>query len=107
MQLPWPVGATEEPRANTLSINAEGTGDYPTIEAAIDSAQNGHTVVVAPGLDVNFGNQDITMTNKVLTLRSQGQNDPNAGGDTVGTGEEGSPRHEGGEARVLHSLTSP
>lgn len=70
-------------QAKTLSINAEGTGNYPTIRAAIDKAGNGDTIVLAPGLYVSFGNQDITMWNKVLTLRSQNPDDPNVVADTV------------------------
>jgi hypothetical protein len=35
--------------ARTWNVNASGTGDVPTIQAAIDAAGNGDEIVVAPG----------------------------------------------------------
>ena len=70
-------------QAKTLSINAEGTGDYATIRAAINAADNGDIIVLEPGLYINFGNQDITMVDKILTLQSRNPNDPVVVADTV------------------------
>jgi pectin methylesterase-like acyl-CoA thioesterase len=34
----------------TITVDATGTGDYPTIQAAIDAANKGDTVFVSPGI---------------------------------------------------------
>jgi hypothetical protein len=41
--------ATAPAAARTWYVKADGTGDAPTIQAAIDSATNGDVVLVAPG----------------------------------------------------------
>ena len=43
----------------TWSVNAEGTGDAPSIQAAIDSCAAGDTVLAAPGTYTGAGNRDI------------------------------------------------
>jgi len=35
--------------AATIYVDANGTGDYPTIQAAIDDANNGDKIVLADG----------------------------------------------------------
>jgi pectin methylesterase-like acyl-CoA thioesterase len=35
--------------AVTITVKADGTGDYPTIQAAIDAAVNGDELVAEPG----------------------------------------------------------
>jgi concanavalin A-like lectin/glucanase superfamily protein/parallel beta helix pectate lyase-like protein len=55
--------------ANIFYINAEGTGDYPTIQAAIDAAQASDTVIAADGI-YNIGNP-IDFLGKAITVRSE------------------------------------
>jgi hypothetical protein len=43
------VGVVHSAPARTWYVKADGTGDAPTIQAAIDSATNGDVVLVAPG----------------------------------------------------------
>jgi nitrous oxidase accessory protein NosD len=43
------VGMARPARARTWYVKADGTGDAPTIQAAIDSATGGDIVLVAPG----------------------------------------------------------
>jgi parallel beta-helix repeat protein len=43
------VGMARPARARTWYVKADGTGDAPTIQAAIDSAVSGDIVLVAPG----------------------------------------------------------
>lgn len=62
--------------AATLTVKADGTGVYATIKAALDAAVNGDVLVLEPGVYINFGNQDLTLQNKILTVRSQDPNDP-------------------------------
>ncbi|MHC4842795.1 MAG: hypothetical protein ACYTEE_03250 [Planctomycetota bacterium] len=35
--------------ADFFYVNANGTGDYPTIQAAIDDANDGDTIFLMPG----------------------------------------------------------
>ena len=57
--------------AAILHVNTEGTGDYPTIQAAIDTASDGDVVVVAPGIYRGDGNRDIDYKGKAITVRSE------------------------------------
>jgi hypothetical protein len=43
-------GAAVAATAETWRINAEGTGDAPTLQAAIDAAESGDTILLAPGV---------------------------------------------------------
>jgi len=45
--------------------------DYPSIQAAIDDANDGDTVYVAPGTYTGTGNYDIDFKGKAITVRSQ------------------------------------
>lgn len=60
--------------ARTIHVDANGTGDYPTIQAAIDDANDGDVVVVQPGTYTGDGNRDIDFLGKAITVRSV---DPN------------------------------
>ncbi len=45
-------------------------GDYPTIQAAINAAEDGDTVMVAPGRYTGDGNRDIRLWGKDIVVRS-------------------------------------
>ncbi|MDH4203561.1 MAG: DUF5123 domain-containing protein [Phycisphaerae bacterium] len=57
--------------AATITVNADGTGDYPTIQTAINNAVNGDTVLVADGVYTGDGNRDINFLGKAITVKSQ------------------------------------
>jgi len=63
--------------ARIITVDANGTGDYPTIQAAIDDANNGDTVEIQPGTYTGPGNGDINFKGKTITVRSTDPNDPN------------------------------
>ena len=48
-----------------VTVEADGSGDYPTIQAAIDDANDGDTIVVQPGVyeeSINFLGKNIKVT---------------------------------------------
>lgn len=69
--------------ARTICVDANGTGDYPTIQAAIDDANDGDVVVVQPGTYTGDGNRDIDFHGKMITVRSTDPNDPNIVAATI------------------------
>ena len=64
-------------QAAIININAIGTGDYPTIQAAIDAAANGDQIVLQPGTYTGDGNRDIDYRAKAITVQATDPNDPN------------------------------
>jgi hypothetical protein len=58
-------------RADTIYVDANSTGDYPTIQAAINVAIDGDEVVLMPGTYTGDGNRDIDFQGKAITVRSE------------------------------------
>ncbi len=61
--------------AATIYVDANGTGDYPTIQAAINDANDGDEIILIPGTYTGDGNRDIDFLGKAITVRSE--NGPN------------------------------
>lgn len=59
-----------EGESRTWWVNAQGTGDAPTIQAAVDSAGYLDTILLGPGLYLDEGNRDIDFKGKSLALMS-------------------------------------
>ncbi|MBU1495133.1 MAG: right-handed parallel beta-helix repeat-containing protein, partial [Actinobacteria bacterium] len=57
--------------AATHLVKPDGTGDYPTIQAAIDAAADGDSIELANGTFAGSGNRDIHVYPMALTIRSQ------------------------------------
>jgi len=57
--------------ATTHTVLPDGTGDFPTIQAAIDAAVDGDIVALADGVFTGPGNRDIDLLGKEITVRSQ------------------------------------
>ena len=51
-------------------VQADGLGEYPTIQAAIDAAAEGSIVELADGVYRGAGNRDLDFHGKALTVRS-------------------------------------
>jgi hypothetical protein len=57
--------------ATTIIVRPDGTGDFPTIQAAIDAAQDGDVIELTDGTFMGNGNRDIDYLGKAITVRSQ------------------------------------
>ena len=63
-------------QAATLTVAPDGSGPYPTIQAAVNAAQSGDTVLLVDGTYTGNGNVDVDFNGKNLNLTSQ--NGPNS-----------------------------
>ncbi|MCK4415323.1 MAG: right-handed parallel beta-helix repeat-containing protein, partial [Candidatus Eisenbacteria sp.] len=68
---PWAACAT------TYLVLPDGSGDFPTIQAAVDAASDGDQILLASGTFAGDGNRDVSLLGKAITLRSQ-VDDPTA-----------------------------
>ena len=95
--------------AATRIVRPDGSGDYPTIQAAINAASHGDTIELTGGTFLGEGNRDINFNGRSITVRSR-SGDPQACIiDCQGTVEE---THRGfvfssgeGPASVVRDLT--
>ncbi len=63
--------------AATYFVAPDGTGDFPTIQAAVDAASSGDTLELSNGTFTGAGNHSITFAGKTLTVQSR-SGDPQA-----------------------------
>jgi len=64
------VGAAVS-RADTFLVKPDGSGDFNTIQEAIDAAVPGDEVLLADGVFKGSGNKNITFKGKAITVRSK------------------------------------
>ncbi|MHC4195283.1 MAG: hypothetical protein ACYSQZ_04975, partial [Planctomycetota bacterium] len=69
--------------AEIIVVEPDGSGDQPTIQAAIDAAYEGDEVVLSIGTYTGDGNRDIDPNGKAVTIRSTNPNDPNIVAATI------------------------
>lgn len=62
---------TQFVRADTFLVLPDGTGDFPTIQAAVDAADAGDVVELGNGTFTGTGNRDVDFLGKAITVRSQ------------------------------------
>lgn len=75
--------------AGSILVNSQGTGDYPTIQAAIDAASEGNEIYLADGIYTGPGNRNLDFGGKPLTLESLSGNAANCIIDCQGSAGEG------------------
>ncbi|RPJ45557.1 MAG: T9SS C-terminal target domain-containing protein [Candidatus Latescibacterota bacterium] len=100
--LPFPASAS------TWNVSPDGLGDAPTIQAAIDSAAPGDTVLLADGTYSGPGNRDLDFHGMAVVVRSE-SDDPAACilscGGSAGDPHRGFFFHSGeGPGAVLQSI---
>ncbi|MHC4158723.1 MAG: right-handed parallel beta-helix repeat-containing protein, partial [Planctomycetota bacterium] len=69
--------------AEIIVVEPDGSGDQPTIQAAINAAYEGDEVVLAIGTYNGDGNRDISFLGKAITVRSTDPNDPDIVASTI------------------------
>lgn len=57
--------------ATTYVVRPDGTGDFPTIDAAIHAVPDGSIIELTDGIFVGEGNRDLVYHGKAITIRSQ------------------------------------
>jgi parallel beta-helix repeat protein/predicted outer membrane repeat protein len=57
-----------------LQVNADGSGDYPTIQAAVDAAYHGDTVQLSDGVFTGAGNYHVNLNGKQIRVCSESGN---------------------------------
>jgi hypothetical protein len=57
--------------ATTCLVKPDGTGDFPTIQAAVDAAYGGDTILLASGTFHGAGNHGVNFSGKAITICSQ------------------------------------
>jgi hypothetical protein len=77
---PNPIGAT------TYTVRPDGSGDFPTIQAAVNAAVDGDVIELGSGTFTGAGNRDVDIDGKVITIRSQSGNPATCTIDCQGAG---------------------
>lgn len=62
-------------QAATYLVRPDGSGDFPTIQAALDAAASGDEILLGSGTFAGAGNGNLSFSGKALTVRSE-RNDP-------------------------------
>ncbi|MEZ4649834.1 MAG: hypothetical protein R3E97_13815 [Candidatus Eisenbacteria bacterium] len=57
--------------AATRTVEADGSGEFATIQAAIDASADGDVIELGPGTYRGAGNRDVTFLDLSLTIRSR------------------------------------
>jgi len=59
-------------QARIITVDDDGSADFNNIQAAINDANNGDTIIVSDGIYNGDGNRDIDFNGKTITLKSEG-----------------------------------
>jgi hypothetical protein len=58
--------------ADILSVNVDGTGDFTSIQAAVDSADDGDWILVGPGVYTEPSDQVVDLVGKSIVVQATG-----------------------------------
>ncbi len=75
--------ATETAKCRTIMVRADGNGDYPTIQDAIDDSNDSDVIILAEGIYTGTGNRDIDFLGKAVTVSSTDPTDPDIVAATI------------------------
>ncbi|MFH1144680.1 MAG: right-handed parallel beta-helix repeat-containing protein [Candidatus Eisenbacteria bacterium] len=84
----WTVGTIPCRGEGVIVVRPDGSGDFPTIQAAIDGAVAGTTIELGDGVFRGIGNRDVDFLGKAITLRSQSSDPTQCVLDCEGSSEE-------------------
>ena len=83
----WP-SCQPNPCPQTFIVNPDGSGDYPTIQDAINAASNWDIIELANGVFAGDGNRDLDHYGKTLTIRAQSVTPDSCVIDCIGLGRD-------------------
>ncbi len=67
----WPVGCEAPPGPQIYVVRPDGSGDFPTIQAAVSACRSGDMIELTDGVFEGPGNRDVNFLGHSITLRSQ------------------------------------
>jgi hypothetical protein len=65
------IGFSTTAAAKTIYVDDDGPADFNNIQAAINDANDGDTIIAADGIYTGTGNRDIDFKGKAITVRSE------------------------------------
>lgn len=68
------VSAATVAHSTTYVVNPDGSGDFPTIQAAVDACVNGDAIELGDGTFRGAGNRGILYSGKAISIRSNSGN---------------------------------
>jgi hypothetical protein len=98
------IGWCVSPGAATRTVAPDGSGDYPTIQAAIDACDSLDVVELLDGVFTGPGNRNLDFGGKTITVRSH-SDDPRA--CTIDCEGVGAPYDEARRGFLFHSGEGP
>ncbi|MFC1573403.1 hypothetical protein ACFL6M_07380 [Candidatus Eisenbacteria bacterium] len=100
------LGCTANVRGETYLIQPDGSGDHPTIQAAVHAASNGDVIMLASGVFTGNGNRDIEVIDKDVTIVSESGDPTQVIIDCQGSpGEEHWAFYFGGRDQVVDGIS--
>ena len=83
------AAASQPARGEIIALWADGSGDYPTIQAAIDDACDGDVIYLFPGTYTGEGNRNIDFLGKSIIVQSVAPDFPSIVAATIIDCKEG------------------